>query len=131
MGSDLSFPLMTTRRETKPCIRSRRLVKSRAYNQEIIMFKLAVFSDEVSQDLAEAIQFAKEFKLGGLSIRSVWNKKGPQDISLADAKKIKAMCDDAGLKITEVATPFYKCDIDKPEDIAKHHDWLKHFVELA
>jgi sugar phosphate isomerase/epimerase len=95
------------------------------------MFKLAVFSDEVSQDLAEAIQFAKEFKLSGLSIRSVWNKKGPQVITIDEAKKIKSMCGDAGLNICEVASPFYKCDIDRPEEIAKHHDWLKHFIDLA
>lgn len=95
------------------------------------MFKLAVFSDEVSQDLAEAIQFAKDFKLDGLSIRSVWDKKGPQFLTLDEARRVKKMCDDAGLKICEVASPFYKCDIDKPEDIARHHDWLKHFVQLA
>lgn len=95
------------------------------------MFKLAVFSDEVSQELSEAIRFAEEFKLGGLSIRSVWNKKAPQHITLDDAKKVKQMCDDAGLKICEVATPFYKCDIDKPEDIKQHQEWLKHYMELA
>jgi len=95
------------------------------------MFKLAVFSDEVSQDLAEAIAFAREFKLQGLSIRSVWNKKGPQVITLDEAKRARKMCDDAGLQICEVASPFYKCDIDKPEDIHKHHDWLKHFIDVA
>jgi sugar phosphate isomerase/epimerase len=95
------------------------------------MFKLAVFTDEVSQDLGEAIAFAREFKLQGFSIRSVWGKKGPQALSLDDAKRVKTMCDDAGLKICEVGSPFYKCDIDKPEEIRKHQDWLKHFIEVA
>jgi len=38
------------------------------------MFKLAVFTDEISQDLHRAIDMAQDFKLKGLEIRSVWNK---------------------------------------------------------
>lgn len=95
------------------------------------MFKLAIFTDEVTQDLGEAIRFAKEFGLDGLSIRSVWNKKGPQEISREEARTIRRMCADAGLAICEVASPFYKCDIDSPAEIRQHQEWLKHFMELA
>ena len=40
------------------------------------MIKLGVITDEVSQDLEEAIQFAQRFQLDGLEIRSVWDR-GP------------------------------------------------------
>jgi len=42
------------------------------------MFKLAVFTDEISQDLHRAIDMAQDFKLKGLEIRSEKNKRNNQ-----------------------------------------------------
>ena len=36
--------------------------------------KLAVFTDEVSQDLETAVKFAVQFSLDGVELRSVWDK---------------------------------------------------------
>ncbi len=53
------------------------------------MFKLAVFTDEVSQDFEQAIAVALEYNLDGLEIRSVWDMP-PHQI---DAKSIERMQD--------------------------------------
>ena len=44
------------------------------------MFKLAVISDEVSQDFQTVVNVSAEYKLNGVEIRSVWDKP-PQDLS--------------------------------------------------
>jgi sugar phosphate isomerase/epimerase len=95
------------------------------------MFKQAVFSDEVSQDLERAIAVCKQFGLQGIELRSVWGSKAPQDIPPKDVGRIKKMLGDAGLEVCSIASPFFKCDIDSPAEIAKHHDILRKCGELA
>ena len=95
------------------------------------MFKQAVFSDEVSQDIERAIAVCKQYGLQGIELRSVWGHKAPQDIPQADCEKIKAMLDAEGLSVCSIASPFFKCDIDSPTEIAQHHDLLRRCGELA
>jgi len=95
------------------------------------MFKQAVFSDEVSQDLGRVIAVCKRFGLQGIEVRSVWGHKAPQDIPPADVERMKAMLAEADLDVCSIASPFFKCNIDSPEEIAKHHDILRRCGELA
>jgi sugar phosphate isomerase/epimerase len=95
------------------------------------MFQQAVFSDEVSQDLARAIAVCQRFGLQGIELRSVWSHKAPQDIPQADVDRIRTMLGDADLQVCCIASPFFKCDIDSPSAIAKHHDILRRCGELA
>jgi len=95
------------------------------------MFKQAVFTDEVSQDLERVIAVCKEFGLDGVELRSLWGYKAPQDIPDADIRRIKTMLDDAGLQVCCIASPFFKCDIDSPSEIAQHHDILRRCGEIA
>ena len=68
-------------------------------------YKLAVFSDEVSQDLAKAISVAREYGLAGLEIRSVWDKP-PQNLDSSDINEIRKQVREAGLKVCSIASPF-------------------------
>lgn len=95
------------------------------------MFKQAVFSDEVSQDLARVISVCKRFNLQGIELRSVWGHKAPQDIPPADVERMKKMLAEADLDVCCIASPFFKCDIDSPQEIARHHDILRRCGELA
>jgi sugar phosphate isomerase/epimerase len=92
--------------------------------------KLSILTDEVSQDLAEVIRFAKEFQLPGIEVRSL-NGKAFKDLAPADHREIRQRCDDAGLKISGVATPVFKCDLDSPEQIAAHVELFRRSVEAA
>jgi sugar phosphate isomerase/epimerase len=95
------------------------------------MFKQAVFTDEVSQDLSRVIAVCQRFGLDGVELRSVWGHKTPQDIPPADIERMKQLLADADLEVCSIASPFFKCDIDSPTEIAHHHDILRRCGALA
>jgi L-ribulose-5-phosphate 3-epimerase len=70
--------------------------------------RLCFFTDEVSQNLDEAIAFAKEFGIGNVEIRNVDNKYAFLD-EPAKLKEIRAKLDDNGLRLAILATPIMKC----------------------
>jgi len=94
------------------------------------MFKLAVFTDEVSQVLKKAVDLAIEFKLDGVEIRSVWNKP-PQDLVGDDVRKMKDLLSQTNLKVCSIASPFFKCDIDSAKEYDEHIVILRKCIELA
>jgi len=94
------------------------------------MFKLAAFTDEITQDFRRAVAVAQEFKLDGLEIRSVWDHP-PQDIPAADVAKMKAILADTDLKVCSIASPFFKCELDSEEEIGEHHDILRRCIALG
>ena len=94
------------------------------------MFTMAVFTDEVSQDLDVALKLAKEFDLDGVEIRSVWDKP-PHELNETDIDQIKGKTQDAGLKIFGVAPPFFKCDIHSAEAYQQHLGILRKCIHVA
>lgn len=93
------------------------------------MFKISVISDEVSQDLRRVAAFAKRFNLDGVEIRSVWGK-GPH-LLLREADEIKRILSEYGLKVSTIASPFFKADIDSESEYKEHLDILRRCIELA
>lgn len=70
--------------------------------------KLAFITDEATQDLAEAITFAKEHGLQGVELRSVADT--PIDrIDHDTLRKYKNMLDEAELTVCNLASSFFKC----------------------
>jgi len=94
------------------------------------MFKLAVISDEVSQDFQTVANVAKEYKLNGIEIRSVWNKP-PQNLTDDDMAKMKDILDAAGLVIAGIASPFFKCEIDNANERQEHIEILRKCIKIA
>ncbi|MCC6446917.1 MAG: sugar phosphate isomerase/epimerase [Armatimonadetes bacterium] len=94
------------------------------------MFKTAVFTDEVSQDLNRAVNLAKEFKLQGVEIRSVWEKP-PQALTDANVETLKKTLDAAGLKVCAISSPFLKCDYGNEEQYRQHLDILRRCIRVA
>lgn len=94
------------------------------------MFTLAVFTDEVSQDLGVALNLAQRFHLDGVEIRSVWNKP-PHELASSDIDRINGMVTDAGLTVVGIAAPFFKCDIESDADYRQHLDILRACIRLA
>jgi sugar phosphate isomerase/epimerase len=92
--------------------------------------KLSILTDEVSQDLGEAIRFAQEFKLDGVELRGL-NGKAFKDLSLDEIRDVRQRCDDAGLAVSGAATPVFKCQLDEPAQIAEHVEIFKRSVEAA
>jgi L-ribulose-5-phosphate 3-epimerase len=94
------------------------------------MFKLGVITDEVSQDFDTAVSFAKKNQLDFVEIRSVWDKP-LQDLAAADIEKMKEILNKTGLTVRCIASPVFKCPIEKKAEYLQHLDILKRCIDLA
>lgn len=94
------------------------------------MFKLAVFTDEITQDFARAVEVARQFELDGVEVRSVWNKP-PQDLDQDDRRKMKEILEEAGLVVCSIASPFFKCELDSEEEYRQHLEILRRCIDLG
>jgi sugar phosphate isomerase/epimerase len=73
-------------------------------------FKIAVISDEISQDFDHACSIiANEFGLQWVELRGMWNKslQSLTDAEIADALKILQKYN---LRVTDIASPLFKVD---------------------
>lgn len=92
--------------------------------------KTAIITDEVSQELDDVLRFARDFQLDGLEIRSLWNKP-PHQLSDDEVALIKEKCAEGGLAICGIASPVFKCDIEKDEELDAHVEIFKRCLHLA
>src|SRR5688572_23123520 len=73
-------------------------------------FQLSVFSDEITQDFGRALEVAaREFKLGHVELRGMWNK----NIMRLDAKEIaeaRRLLETHRLRVSSIAGPLFKVD---------------------
>lgn len=80
--------------------------------------KLSVITDEISQDLEHAIQVMQEYNVVGAELRGLWNVN-IADIDDMAARRAKKLLDASGIKVSSIASPFYKCDLFESEGVAK------------
>ncbi|MHA3770886.1 sugar phosphate isomerase/epimerase family protein [Verrucomicrobiota bacterium sgz303538] len=92
--------------------------------------KLAILTDEVSQDLDSVIRFAQELKLDGIELRSLFGRAF-KDLTREDIAFVRERSLGVGLQIAGCASPVFKCDLDSPSDIAAHVDLFRRSVETA
>ena len=91
------------------------------------MFKLGMITDEVSQDLTVAAEFAVKYGATELEIRSV-DGKGPFEMDETDIQNIKAIADKYNLHVSGFSAPLFKCSISDKETVEKH---IASFERLA
>jgi len=95
-----------------------------------VMFKKGVITDEISQDFEAAVQLAIKYHLEGLEIRSVW-EKGPHELEKEDVDRILRILKGTGLEVPAISAPFFKCDIDDPDEYKAHIEILEKSIKLA
>jgi len=93
------------------------------------LFKLSFITDEVSQDLDEILTFAKKFKVNALEIRTIMGKGFPE--LLEEKQKLKKFLEDNHMKVSAIASPTFKCNIDSKEEYEKHISIFRSSAELA
>lgn len=91
--------------------------------------RIGVITDEVSQDFGEALQFAKEFELDCVELRSAF-EKGPFDYNDSDIKEIKRLSEGYNIPITAVSSPMFKCEYNI-ENISKNQENFKRLLEYT
>lgn len=92
--------------------------------------KLAVFTDEVSQDLSKALQLAVRYKLDAVELRSVWDKP-VQHLSGDDVARIGEMVRGRELEVAAIASPIFKCELDDEAAQRDHLDYLHRCIEIG
>ncbi|MGC9086064.1 MAG: sugar phosphate isomerase/epimerase family protein [Thermoproteota archaeon] len=93
------------------------------------IFKLSFITDEVSQSLEEIREFAKSFDAEAIEIRTILNKGLPE--ILEEKATLKKFLEENNLKVSAIASPTFKCDIDSKEEYEKHITIFKSALELA
>ena len=94
------------------------------------MFKKAVITDEITQDFDLALEIALKYGLDGVEVRSV-EELGPFEWTDELVNKMKMKADIAGLEICCISSPFFKCEIDDKEEIARQYESLRRCVKHA
>lgn len=85
------------------------------------MLKLGIITDEVSQDLNIAAEFAVKHSLTELEIRSV-NGKGPFEMKESDILAIKKIADEHNLNVAAISAPLFKCSISDKQAVQANID---------
>lgn len=91
--------------------------------------RLGVITDEVSQDFEVALDFAKNYGLGCVELRSAY-EKGPFDYTEEDILKIKAISDRYGIPVTAISSPMFKCEYSE-ENIRLHTEKFLRLLDFA
>lgn len=94
------------------------------------MFRLGIFTDEISQDFEEAVKFAIENDIKDFEIRSVWRKNVGR-LNKEEIARIKSIVDDYGAKIAVIGSPFLKCNLNNEEEYRAHMKILDNCIYQA
>ncbi len=73
-------------------------------------FRLAVISDEISQDFGHACEVAsKNFGLSWIELRGMWNKS-LADLDAREIAEARKILENNRLRVTDIASPLFKVD---------------------
>ena len=98
------------------------------------MFKLSIITDEVSRDFDEALEFAVQNDLDGIELRNL-GERNLLDLSDAEIETLAARIRQAGLEVSALSTPLFKCSLEVGSDMievehdpfkARTEDWQEH-----
>ena len=94
------------------------------------MFKLAAFTDEISQDFAHACDVCVEYGVPAIELRGAWETPVHKfsDEQLRDIAQILA---DHGLSVCSIGSPFGKCELNDTSAVAQHMDFLRRSCDIA
>lgn len=105
--------------------------------------RLSVITDEISLDLAHALDVMREYGVDGAELRGLWDKN-IADLSWDQAKEARSLIDARGFVVSAIASPFFKCPLTEDEagetgqthlaetrSLKDQHDLLERCFELA
>ena len=77
--------------------------------------KLSVITDEISLDLAHALDVMREFGVQAAELRGVWDAN-IADLSPEKVNQARTLLDEKGLMTSAIASPFFKCNLTDDEE---------------
>ncbi|MEM1526766.1 MAG: sugar phosphate isomerase/epimerase family protein [Ignisphaera sp.] len=92
--------------------------------------RLAIVSDEITQDFEHALKVINELGVELVEIRSLWNKN---IVELADTEldNVKNLLRSYGLRVSHVASPAFKIYIDDEKGFEQHLRFIRRAIELT
>ena len=105
--------------------------------------KLSVITDEISMDIAHALDVMREYGCEGAELRGIWGKN-ISDFTDAEVSDLKKLLAEKGFPVVCIASPVLKCELIESEsgELGRMHDakersrgqqidLLKRCIELA
>ena len=90
-----------------------------------------VFTDEVSPDFEEAVQLSVEAGATAMEIRGRLPGGSITTISDVDVEMMQAILAKFGARVGALGSPFGKCAMNNPEELAQHQQYFDRMIELA
>ena len=94
------------------------------------MFKLGVVTDEISEDLQEAIEIAKSWELEYIELNKVWGKN-ICDLDEASLSKAIRVVRESGMTVTSIDSLTLRCNLDDDEEYSRHIRHMMRSIERA
>ncbi len=73
-------------------------------------FKLGIITDEISQDLDQALSFLKSYSLSHCELRELWDKN-IMNMSQDELTRAKGIICKHGVRVSNIASPIFKYDL--------------------
>lgn len=87
-------------------------------------FKLGVITDEITEDLEQALDFISSYSLGYCELREMW-QKNIMNLSQPELDRTKALIARHGLRVSDIASPIFKYELPeapaRPENALEFH----------
>ncbi len=94
------------------------------------MFNIGVVTDEISDDLEEAIEIAKSWELGHIELHKIWGKN-ICDVDEATLSKAIRLVRSSGLTVNSIDSLTLRCQLDNDEEYSQHIKHLLKSIEIA
>lgn len=94
------------------------------------LFQLGIITDEVSQYIGEAVDFALRHGLKTLELRSIEGRT-IEAWSDGQVDSLKALIQQNHLSVRALSTPIFKCRLHRPEELQEHLAMLHRSIEVA
>ncbi len=94
------------------------------------MFNIGVVTDEISDDLEEAIEIAKSWELEHIELHKIWGKN-ICDVDEATLSKAIRLVRSSGLTVTSIDSLTLRCRLDNDEEYSQHIKHLLKSIEIA
>jgi sugar phosphate isomerase/epimerase len=97
---------------------------SSAENTAALPFKLGIITDEVAEDLGQALDFLGEYRLGYCELRQIWNKN-IMNLTREELQRARQMIEERGVKVSNLAAPLFKYNLPEMPARAEKRDTFR------
>jgi len=94
----------------------------------MVKYILSAFADEADKNLSGQIEALKKAGIGCIELRGV-NGKNVKDLTVEEAKEVRAQLNNEGIRVSSMGSPFGKISVN--DDFEPHFAEFKHALELC